>query len=159
MGWLSEVPPLFLSFFFSPCCSNLPLCLLYSYCIKCCSFMCSGSTYRLRWALCRSVHQFTSILGINTSPQQTISSTLINTAAWSVAFSFKLWYTTYASSIRSHREELCDQVRDNTWYAMFGLAFTNKQITYYDFWSFIDIVKKLQFGLVWFRQRSYFWVK
>ena len=56
-------------------CLSLPFCLLCSYCVKCCSFICSGlviwSTHRLRSALCLSVHQFTGILWINTSPQQT----------------------------------------------------------------------------------------
>lgn len=30
----------------------------------------------------------------------------------------------------------------------FNMKLAYKQITYYDFWSFIDIVKKFQFGLV-----------
>ena len=45
--------------------------ILCSDCIKCDCFICSGSTHRLRPALCLSVHQFTGILWINTSPKQT----------------------------------------------------------------------------------------
>lgn len=41
-------------------------------CINCCSLMCNLWVHsRLRPALCRSVHQFTGVLWINTWPQQT----------------------------------------------------------------------------------------
>ena len=57
-------------------CLNLPFPVLCSYCIKCYCFICSGSTHWLRPTLCLSVHQFTGILWINTSPQQTAQQDL-----------------------------------------------------------------------------------